>query len=83
MLTEHGYDVRKPEGAFYIFLKTPIPDDFKFVQILQAEGVLAVPGTGFGRGGYVRLSLTVPKDTIVRSLPAFGRALEKTRSIRS
>jgi aspartate aminotransferase len=72
-----GYDVRKPQGAFYIFLKTPIPDDLAFSKILQEEGVLAVPGRGFGRGGYVRLSLTVPRDTIVRSIPAFGRALEK------
>jgi aspartate aminotransferase len=45
--------------------------------MLQEEGVLAVPGTGFGRSGFVRLSLTVPKDTIIRSLPAFSRALQK------
>lgn len=82
-LAKHGYEVRKPEGAFYIFLKTPISDDFKFAQILQTEGVLAVPGSGFGRGGYVRLSLTVPRETIVRSLPAFGRAFEKSRSNQS
>jgi aspartate aminotransferase len=76
-LAQLGYAVRKPEGAFYIFLKTPIPDDQAFVRILQEEGVLAVPGSGFGRGGYIRLSLTVPRDTIIRSLPAFGRALHK------
>jgi aspartate aminotransferase len=76
-LAQLGYAVRKPEGAFYIFLKTPIPDDQAFVRILQEEGVLAVPGSGFGRGGYIRLSLTVPRDTIIRSLPAFGRALQK------
>ena len=49
-----------------------------FTQILQKEGVLAVPGKGFGRGGYVRLSLTVSRDTIVRSLPFFERAIKKT-----
>jgi aspartate aminotransferase len=76
-LARHGYVVRKPQGAFYIFLKTPIPDDLEFVRILQTEGVLAVPGSGFGRGGYIRLSLTVPRETIVRSLPAFGRAMGK------
>jgi aspartate aminotransferase len=76
-LAKLGYDVRKPQGAFYIFLKTPIPDDLAFSRILQEEGVLAVPGRGFGRSGFVRLSLTVPRDTIVRSLPAFGRALQK------
>jgi len=76
-LAQLGYDVRKPQGAFYIFMKTPIPDDLAFIRILQEEGVLAVPGSGFGRSGYIRLSLTVPKDTIVRSLPSFGRALKK------
>jgi aspartate aminotransferase len=76
-LARMGYEVRKPQGAFYVFLKTPIPDDLEFVRILQAEGVLVVPGSGFGRGGYIRLSLTVPRETIVRSLPAFARALEK------
>jgi aspartate aminotransferase len=79
-LAQIGYEVRKPEGAFYVYLKTPIADDLGFILILQAEGVLAVPGSGFGRGGYVRLSLTVPRETIVRSLPAFARALKKTVS---
>jgi aspartate aminotransferase len=73
-LAQIGYDIRKPQGAFYIFMKTPIPDDIAFVRILQAEGVLAVPGSGFGRGGYIRLSLTVPLTTIVRSLPGFEKA---------
>jgi aspartate aminotransferase len=75
-LARIGYEVRKPQGAFYVFLKTPIPDDLAFVRILQREGVLAVPGAGFGRGGYIRLSLTVPRETIERSFPAFGRALK-------
>jgi aspartate aminotransferase len=76
-LARSGYEVRKPQGAFYLFLKTPIPDDMKFTQILQAEGVLAVPGRGFGRSGFIRLSLTVSRDTIVRSLPFFERAIKK------
>jgi aspartate aminotransferase len=78
-LARIGYEVRKPQGAFYVFLRTPIPDDVKFLRILQAEGVLVVPGSGFGRGGYVRLSLTVPRETIVNSMPAFARALAKTK----
>jgi aspartate aminotransferase len=80
-LAELGYEVRKPQGAFYIFLKTPISDDAAFSRLLQEEGVLAVPGRGFGRGGYIRLSLTVPRETIVRSLPAFGRALQKHQGL--
>jgi aspartate aminotransferase len=74
-LAAMGYEVRKPEGAFYVFLKTPIADDVAFVQRLAREGVLAVPGTGFGRSGYLRLSLTVPRATIERALAGFERAL--------
>jgi aspartate aminotransferase len=69
-----GYEVRRPEGAFYIFLKTPIPDDIAFAERLAAEGVLAVPGTGFGRSGYIRLSLTIPLEHIQKSIGGFQRA---------
>jgi aspartate aminotransferase len=75
-LARSGYEVRKPQGAFYLFLKTPIPDDMEYTRILQKEGVLVVPGRGFGREGYVRLSLTVSRETVVRSLPFFARAIE-------
>jgi aspartate aminotransferase len=78
-LAKIGYEVRKPQGAFYVFLKTPIADDVAFVRLLQTEGVLVVPGSGFGRGGYVRLSLTVPRETIINSLPSFARALAKAK----
>jgi aspartate aminotransferase len=69
-----GYDVRRPEGSFYIFLKTPIADDIAFVKLLAEQGVLAVPGTGFGRSGYIRLSLTIPLDRIEKSIGGFERA---------
>jgi len=75
-----GYDVKPPEGAFYVFMKTPIPDDIQFLRTLSDEGVLAVPGTGFGRSGYIRLSLTVPLEAIQRSIPAFKRAFQKVKS---
>ena len=80
-LSAIGYDAPKPEGTFYLFPRSPIPDDVAFIRLLLEEGVLAVPGAGFGRSGYFRLSLTVPRDTIERSLPAFGRAF--TRSTNS
>jgi aspartate aminotransferase len=73
-LEEIGYAVRRPEGAFYIFLKTPIADDIAFTQLLAKEGVLAVPGTGFGRAGYIRLSLTIPLERIEKSVDGFRRA---------
>jgi aspartate aminotransferase len=48
-----------------------------FVQMLQEEGILAVPGRGFGRAGHIRLSLTLPLDELKRSLPGFERAFAK------
>jgi aspartate aminotransferase len=69
-----GYEAKRPEGSFYVFLKTPIPDDIAFTQRLAAEGVLAVPGTGFGRSGYIRLSLTIPMERIEKSIGGFERA---------
>jgi len=74
-----GYDVRTPQGSFYVFPRTPLADDVAFIRQLQAEGILAVPGTGFGRSGYMRLSLTISKDDLVRSLPGFERAMRKAR----
>jgi len=76
-LSRIGYDVRKPEGTFYLFLKTPIPDDIAFVRMLAEEGVLGVPGAGFGRAGHMRLSLTVPRCMIERSISGFEAAFRR------
>lgn len=70
-----GYDAPRPNGSYYVFPKTPIPDDVEFIRILQEEGILAVPGTGFGRPGYMRLSLTIPRADLERSLEGFRRAI--------
>jgi len=78
-LARMGYEVSKPAGAFYAFPKTPIADDVAFIRILLEEGILAVPGSGFGRAGYIRLSLTVPREMIQASLPGFQRALAAAR----
>ena len=72
-----GYSAPKPQGTFYVFPRTPIPDDLAFVRLLQDEGILAVPGSGFGRAGYFRVSLTVPKDVVTRSIPGFERAFRR------
>ncbi len=76
-LARMGYQVAKPAGAFYAFPRTPIADDVAFIRILLEEGILAVPGSGFGRAGYIRLSLTVPREMIQASLPGFERALRR------
>jgi aspartate aminotransferase len=78
-LNAMGYQAPYPQGSFYVFPKTPIPDDVSFIRLLQQEGILAVPGSGFGRGGYMRLSLTIPQPDIERALPGFERALRKVR----
>ena len=70
-----GYDAPRPQGGFYVFARTPIADDVAFVGRLRDEGILAVPGVGFGRAGYMRLSLTIAREAIERSLPGFERAL--------
>ena len=54
-----------------------------FIGLLQEEGILAVPGPGFGRGGYMRLSLTIPREAIQRSLPGFERALKKAKTAKT
>jgi len=76
-LGEMGYDAPRPQGSYYVFPRTPIPDDVQFIRMLQEEGILAVPGQGFGRAGYMRLSLTIPRRDMERSLSGFERAIQK------
>ena len=76
-LSDAGYEFNVPEGAFYLFPKSPIPDDVAFIDRLKDELILAVPGIGFGAPGYFRLSYAVPENTIAGSLKGFKRALEK------
>jgi aspartate aminotransferase len=78
-LTEIGYQAPRSQGSFYVFPKTPIADDVAFIRLLQEQGILAVPGAGFGRSGYMRLSLTIPRSDLERSLPAFERAMRKSQ----
>lgn len=82
-LEKIGYSLVRPAGTFYLFPQTPIPDDMAFVRLLVKEGVLAVPGAGFGRTGCLRLALTAPDETIERSVPGFARAFEAAASIRN
>jgi aspartate aminotransferase len=76
-LSDAGYQFNVPEGAFYLFPKSPIADDREFIDLLKEELILAVPGIGFGAPGYFRLSYAVPEDTITGSFEGFKRALAK------
>jgi aspartate aminotransferase len=71
-----GYTFPVPEGAFYIFCKSPIDDDVAFVRHLQKYNILAVPGSGFGGPGYFRIAYCVSEDVIRRSLSRFKEARE-------
>jgi aspartate aminotransferase len=72
-----GYEFVKPTGAFYLFPKSPLPDDVEFVQALQEEMILTVPGSGFGGPGYFRIAFCVDDDTIVNAMPGFKRVMER------
>jgi len=70
-LVSFGYEVVKPQGAFYIFPKAPIADDLAFVKDLQSRRILTVPGRGFGKPGYFRIAYCVEKKVIEGALPGF------------
>jgi aspartate aminotransferase len=75
-LTGMGYSLVKPQGAFYMFPKSPIDDDVAFVAELQKHNVLVVPGRGFGVPGYFRISYCVDDRTLEGSLKGFRAAME-------
>lgn len=74
-LGSFGYDFIKPEGAFYLFPKTPVEDDVAFVAALQQENILTVPGSGFGGPGHFRISYCVSDEVIKNALPGFERVI--------
>ena len=76
-LLEYGYEMAKPEGAFYLFVKAPNGDDQAFYKQALAYDLLFVPGSAFGCPGYFRLCYCVSYDTIVRSLPLFKKLIEE------
>ncbi len=76
MLNELGFEAVKPQGAFYVFPKSPETDDVAFVKRAQKENILLVPGTGFGGPGHFRISLCCAPDTIDSSRAGFERLAE-------
>lgn len=70
-LTDMGYTVSRPQGAFYMFPRSPVPDEMEFLAELRRHFILAVPGRGFGRSGYVRISFCIEDRTIQGALPGF------------
>ena len=80
-LADCGYDFIRPAGAFYLFPRTPISEDVKFVQALQKELILTVPGSGFGGPGHFRIAFCVDDETITNAMPGFKRVLENIGSL--
>jgi aspartate aminotransferase len=78
-LANCGYEVEKPGGAFYLFPKTPIEDDVAFVQALQEENILTVPGSGFYGPGHMRIAYCVDDRTIEKAMPGFERVIRRYR----
>ena len=70
-----GYRVRRPEGTFYLYIPTPVPDDEAFTNSLARRDVFVLPGVLFETPGFFRISLTANEDMIERSLPAFEEAI--------
>lgn len=72
-LTECGFQCVKPEGAFYLFVKSPIPNEKEFCEAGKKYNILMVPGSSFACPGYVRLAYCVSYETILHSLPEFRK----------
>ena len=72
-LTKYGFECIKPQGAFYLFLKSPIENDVEFCNKAKEYNILFVPGSSFACKGYVRIAYCVSTDMIKRALPAFKK----------
>lgn len=78
-LSSYGYQCIKPEGAFYLFVKTPIEDDIEFCSQAKKKNILIVPGTSFACPGYARIAYCVAYKTIEKSLPGFKALIEEVK----
>ena len=78
-LTDYGFNVVKPDGAFYLFMKSPESDANAFCEKAKKYELLIVPGDDFGYEGYVRISYCVKTEMIEKSLPSFKKLIEEYR----
>ena len=77
-LTAMGYEMAKPDGAFYLFIKAPGGDANAFSEKAKERDLLLVPGDGFGCPGYFRICYCVSYDMIQRSLPVFRTLINES-----
>ena len=78
-LKELGFECIKPEGAFYLFVKSPVADEKEFCNTAKKYNILIVPGSSFGCPGYVRMAYCVAYETIVNALPKFAELAREYR----
>ena len=75
-MASYGFECIKPQGAFYLFVKSPEADAAAFCEKAKALDLLLVPADSFGYPGYVRIAYCVTTEKIQRSLPAFKKLLD-------
>lgn len=80
-LVELGFEVVKPQGAFYLFPKSPLADDVEFARRAAKYNILVVPGVGFGSHGYFRLAYCIDKELIENSIPAWRQLATELKLI--
>ncbi|GAP54934.1 putative aspartate aminotransferase YhdR [Arthrobacter sp. Hiyo6] len=78
-LTAMGYLLHRPEGSFYLFVNSPIPDDVAFTEMLASRDVFVLPGALFETPGFFRISLTANDQMVERSLSGFAAAITESR----
>lgn len=78
-LTSYGYNCIKPEGAFYLFVKSPIENDIEFCNMAKKYNILIVPGTSFACPGYIRIAYCVAYSTIENALSGFKSLIESIK----
>ena len=76
-LKKLGFTCIKPQGAFYLWVKSPVEDEAEFVAAAKKYNLILVKGSAFGCGGYVRLAYCIPNEKILRSLNAFAKLAEE------
>lgn len=76
-----GYEVNVPEGTFYVMVRSPLPDDMKFIDILAARSIFVLPGSTTELAGFFRISLTGTMDMIERSMEGFKWALAEATTV--
>jgi len=76
-LREMGYELHVPEATFYLLVRSPLPDDVRFTDLLAEERILVMPGTMLEAPGTFRISLTASDDMIERALPGFAAAMKR------